>query len=334
MKAPRCWHGCQEARKQKKPRNRKTAQAVFLFSDYNVNPACNFLKRIIPLPLAAVLLLSISAILHTTWNLLLKQAGEKYLATWWAILLGSGLCLPFLFLTGLPARETWGLLLASVIVETAYYIVLAAAYREADFSLVYPLARGAAPLLIAIWSGFFLGEQLSRGGLAGLGMIIGGLFIIGASSVLSARKNGQAPHWHGIGLALLLAFLISIYSTIDGAAVKRTPAFPYATLVFFLSPALTSPLVLRRYGWKTIRSELNQHKVRLAAIGLLTVGAYLLALTAYSMSKVSYSGALREMSVVLGALAGWAFLGEKMGGLRVAGALTIFGGILLVALAG
>jgi drug/metabolite transporter (DMT)-like permease len=286
------------------------------------------------MPFAIVLLLCFSALLHTTWNLLLKQAGEKYIATWWGILLGASLFLPVLLWTGLPARETWGLLLLSVLAETAYYITLAAAYRDADFSLVYPLARGAAPFLIATWSVLFLREQLSPTGLAGLGLIVAGLLTVGGSSLLAAHGSGKAPHWRGIGLALLLAVLISVYSTLDGAAVKQTSALAYGTLVFLLPPALTLPVVLRRYGWTLMKTELRQHSARLVAIGVLMVGAYLLVLTAYSLARVSYSGAVREVSVVLGALAGWLFLGERLGWLRVAGALAIFSGILLIALGG
>jgi drug/metabolite transporter (DMT)-like permease len=284
------------------------------------------------MPLSALVLLFASAILHTTWNLLLKQAGEKYIATWWAVLIGSSLFLPFLFLTGLPARETWVLLAISVLVGTVYYITLSNAYSNADFSLVYPMARGATPALIAAWSVLFLGERLTLGGICGLVIVIGGLLFIGASAFY--KTEGRKPHQRGIALALLLAVLISIYSTIDGAAVKMTPAFSYAVLVFFLSPVLTLPVMFRRYGWMTLKKELLADRWRLIAIGLLTVGAYLLALWAYSIAKISYSGAIREVSVVLGAFAGWHFLNERLGGWRIAGAVIIFCGILIIALWG
>jgi drug/metabolite transporter (DMT)-like permease len=282
------------------------------------------------MPILAIALLFISAILHTTWNILLKQAGEKYIATWWAVLVGSAIFLPALFFTGLPLRETWGLLATSVLVETAYYITLSAAYRAADFSLVYPLARGTAPAFIALWALLFLGEKPSPGGSLGLGIIIIGLLIIGGS-VFAQVRSLKTPHLRGIGLALLLSLFISIYTVIDGAAVKRTPAFPYATLVFFLSPVLSTPLVLKNYGWQTLKTEWRNHYLRLSAIGILTVGAYLLALAAYSVAPVSYSGAVREVSVVLGAFAGWKFLGERLGGWRLAGAVIVFSGILVIA---
>ena len=280
----------------------------------------------------ALVLLFASAVLHTTWNLLLKQAGDKYIATWWGVLIGSALFLPFLFFTGLPAEQTWGLLLISVLVETAYYITLSRAYSEADFSLVYPLARGATPALIALWSVLFLGEKLTSGGIFGLIIIISGLLLVGGSSLF--QGGGQKFHPRGISFALLLAVLISIYSTVDGAAVKLTPAFSYAVLVFFLSPVLTAPLMFRRYGWPTLKKELLVDRWRLIAIGVLTVSAYLLALGAYAIAPVSYSGAIREVSVVLGAFAGWRFLGEQLGGWRLAGAVIIFAGIIVIALWG
>ena len=90
------------------------------------------------MPTSALILLFVSAVLHTTWNLLLKQTNEKYISTWWAVLAGSVVFLPVLFLTGLPARETWILLAVSVCVEVVYYALLSYAYQDSDFSLVYP----------------------------------------------------------------------------------------------------------------------------------------------------------------------------------------------------
>jgi drug/metabolite transporter (DMT)-like permease len=282
--------------------------------------------------LTAFALLFLAAVLHTVWNILLKQAHEKYIATWWAVLLGAAIFLPFLVLTGFPARETWPLLILSVLFETVYYVTLSTAYADSDFSLVYPMARGAAPALIAIWAVLFLGEKLTPLGLLGLTIIVSGLLVIGGSALFSQR--GRQLHKTGILRALFLALIISIYSTIDGAAVKRTSAFSYAVIVFFLYPVLTMPLMLKRYGWQSLKATWLSQRLRLVAIGLLTVSAYLLALAAYAIAPVSYSGAIREVSVVMGAFAGWKFLGERLGGWRVAGAVIIFGGIIIIALWG
>lgn len=283
------------------------------------------------MPPIAIALLFFSAILHTTWNLLLKQTDDKYIATWWAVLVGSLLFLPVLFFTGLPAKETWVLLVASVCIEVVYYALLSAAYTDSDFSLVYPLARGTAPAFIALWSVWFLGEALSPGGLVGLIIVVLGLLIVGGSGLFITPEK---PHLKGILLALTIALLISFYSAIDGAAVKQTSALPYAVLVFFLAPAFASPVVIKRYGWQRLTSVWKTNRNRLILIGLLTVCAYLLVLAAYSMAPISYSGAIREVSVVLGAFAGWRFLNEKLGGWRLFGSTVIFLGILVIAFLG
>jgi len=128
--------------------------------------------------------------------------------------------------------------------------------------------------------------------------------------------------------------LISIYSVLDGIAVKQTAALPYVVVLFICVPAFTSPLIFKLYGWKKLKDELSAHSLTLAAIGVLTIGAYSLALWAYSISPLGYAGSIREVSVVMAAYAGWQFLGEKFGGWRILGAVIIFAGIMAIALLG
>lgn len=113
-----------------------------------------------------------------------------------------------------------------------------------------------------------------------------------------------------------------------------TAAFPYATLIFFFAPVLMAPLVFQKYGWQTLKTEFMLDRWRIVGIGLLTVTAYLLALFAYALALISYAGAVREISVVIGAFAGWKLLGEKLGPARVIGAAVIFAGILVIAFYG
>lgn len=283
------------------------------------------------MPLSAIGLLLAAAVLHTTWNLLLKQAGEKYLATWWSAIIGFIVFTPAIYFWGFPSRSVWLILFISALFEIAYYVVLAEAYRDSDFSLVYPMGRGAAPALIAAWSAIFLGERFTSGGLVGIAVIILGLLIVGGSSVFQTHAR---PHLRGIILALLLALLISIYSTLDGIAVKQTAALPYVILLFLCVPLFTSPIIFRQYGWNKLKDELKAHPWQLSAIGILTIGAYSLALLAYSIAPLGYAGAVREVSVVMAAFAGWQFLNEKLGATRVIGAVVIFAGILVVAIFG
>ena len=105
-------------------------------------------------------------------------------------------------------------------------------------------------------------------------------------------------------------------------------------MIFFLLPIFSAPLIIRHYGWPMLKAEFGSHFLRLLAIGVLTVAAYSLALWAYSFALLGYAGAIREVSVVMGAFAGWQFLDEKMGGRRVVGAIVIFTGILVIAIFG
>jgi len=284
------------------------------------------------MPTPAIALLFLSASLHTLWNLLLKGTRNKFIASWWIVTIGAVMYLPGLFLIGMPPREIWHFALISAGLEAAYFLTLSLAYKNSDFSLVYPMARGTAPAFLLLWSLLFLHEKLTGLGLLGLLMIIGGLILSGASSLIQNRKN--IPNIKGIAAALGTALFISMYTFVDGSAVKRGPALAYGILMFTLVPIWLTPIVLRKYGWSQVVGEWKNQPVRFLMIGFLGVASYLIALYAYSFAPISYSGAIREVSVVLGALAGWYFLGEKMGPVRVIGALIIFSGILVIALLG
>jgi drug/metabolite transporter (DMT)-like permease len=284
------------------------------------------------MPTLAIALLFLSASLHTLWNLLLKGSRHKFIASWWIVTIGALMFMPGLFITGMPPQEIWLLALFSAGLEGAYFLTLSLAYKNSDFSLVYPMARGTAPAFLLLWSLLFLNERLTSWGLVGLALIISGLLLTGASSLIQNRKN--IPNIKGIAAALGTAFLISVYTFVDGNAVKRGPALPYGLLMFTLIPIWTTPMVLRRYGWPQMLGEWTAQPGRFLVTGFFSVLAYLIALYAYSIAPISYSGAIREVSVVLGALAGWFFLKERLGSVRVIGAIIIFAGILTIAIFG
>jgi len=283
--------------------------------------------------LSALLLLILAALMHTAWNLLLKNSENKYVILWWALLIGSVFCLPFLFLQKKVPLDMWPFIIASAFFEAIYYGLLAAAYQREDFSLVYPIARGGAPALLAIWAILFLGESITNAGKIGLGILICGLIIVGSSKLWAVRNKGSSSA-AGIGLACLVALIISIYSIIDGVAVQNNGALAYTVLVFIITSILAFPFVLKRYGWQMVISEGRLHWVQAALIGCLSLLAYMLVLITYSFIPVSYGGAIREISIVFGAFAGWLWLKENFGPVRVIGAGIIFTGILTIVILG
>jgi drug/metabolite transporter (DMT)-like permease len=284
------------------------------------------------MPILAIALLLASAVLHAFWNLLLKQSTEKYIAMGWQVIISGILSVFALFFTGLPPRSMWIFALVSMTLEAIYFVLLSFAYSDHDFSLVYPVARGAAPALVVLWSFLFLREIPSVGGFIGIATIICGLVIIGTTSFFQPQEG--KPKFKGIAIALSIALVISIYTLIDGFAVKHGPVLSYGLSMFMLVPVLTTPVIVHHYGRDHFIEAWRKQPARLVLVGVLGVIAYLFALFAYSLAPVNYSEAIREVSVVIGAFAGWQFLGEKLGKIRVLGAAVIFAGILLIAMYG
>jgi len=284
------------------------------------------------MPILAIFLLLAGAVLHTVWNVLLKGSEDKYITTWWMVFHGGIFSLFVLPFTGLPAREVWIFIFFSVLVEAAYFIALSYAYRDNELSLIYPIARGAAPAFLAIWSVLFLREKPTGGGMIGLLLIIIGLVVIGSGNFLKAKISNM--HMRGIAIAIFIALLISIYTVIDGTAVKRSSTLPYVFTVFSLVPIPLAPFVLKQYGWNRLKQTWYTQGLRIVLPAVFGVSAYLLALLAYKIAPLSYSGAVREVSVVFGAFAGWRFFGERMGSIRLVGSFVIFTGILMIALFG
>ena len=284
------------------------------------------------MPIFAIILLFFSASMHAMWNFLLKSSEEKYIAMGWQVILSGLFSTVLIFFTGLPPSSMWFFAVLSMILEAIYFILLCIAYSDHDFSLVYPIARGAAPALLVLWSAIFLREQLTVGGYIGLAFITGGMIVIGATTLL--QSNGEKPHLRGILTALSVALVISIYTFIDGTAVKSGPALPYGLSMFVMVPFVTTPYLTHRYGWSSFTRVWVKNYKYLLIGGVLGLVAYMLALFAYTFAPLSYSGAIREVSAVIGAFLGWRFLKEEMGGVRVVGSAIVFAGVMVIAVFG
>jgi drug/metabolite transporter (DMT)-like permease len=284
------------------------------------------------MPILAIALLLSSAILHALWNLLLKQSQEKYLAMGWQVIISSIFSIFAIFFVGLPPRSIWLFVFISMTLEAIYFGLLSFAYNDHDFSLIYPVARGTAPALVAVWTALFLREIPSVGGFIGIILVVCGLVIIGATSLF--QNHADRPQFRGIIIALSIALVISIYTLVDGFAVKHSPALQYGLSLFILVPVLTTPLIVRHYGLNHMVNAFRKQPGRLVLVGILGIVAYLFALVAYSIAPVNYSESIREVSVVIGAFAGWYFLGEKLGKIRILGAAVIFAGIVMIAIFG
>ncbi|HYX50921.1 MAG TPA: EamA family transporter, partial [Ktedonobacteraceae bacterium] len=267
------------------------------------------------MPLTALGLLLVAAMMHTTWNLLVKRAKEKQVFIWWSLIAGIFIFSPLLLSSSLSLISIWPFFMSSALVEAIYYITLIRAYENGDFSLVYPMARGAAPAFLLIWATFFLGERPQLFGLIGIALLVLGLVMVGGNTWWTLRKSTGLSK-SALLLALGVACCISVYTTIDGAAVHHVSPLPYTVLVIALTALFITPVVMKRYGKTAIADEWRANWISITLVGLFTLLAYILALKAYTMARVSYAGSVREISVVFAAFVGWRWLGESFGVLR------------------
>src|SRR5712691_7302744 len=222
---------------------------------------------------AALGLLLIAAVLHATWNLFIKRAKEKQIFTWWALIVGAVCFAPLLAMVSSFPIRIWPYVVASAAVEAVYFITLTRAYENGDFSLVYPMARGSAPAFLAIWAVIFLGERPRLYGVVGIALLVLGLIVVGGKAWWSLRKT-SALSTSALGLALAVAFCISVYSVIDGAAVHMVAPLPYTVLIIGLSAVFVSPVVLMRYGRQATVAEWRMNWLRIVLVGILSLLSY------------------------------------------------------------
>jgi uncharacterized membrane protein len=281
-----------------------------------------------------------AAILHVAWNVLLKTAGDPLRAAAIGLTSGAAIIVPGAAigwsLTGRPPIPAEAILLGTVsgVLEAAYFAFLAAAYRRGDLSVVYPIARGTAPLLaVAVGIGI-LGEQLGPAGFAGVAALLVGLLAL-QRPWRFLRSAGRADHDPAVAFALATGVMIAAYSAVDRVGVRLVEPWFYAGLIW-----LSGTSVLWIWVWVTGRLEPFAAAAapldgRRAAIGgWITMGAYLLILAAFTVAPLTAVAPLRESAIVLAS--GWGTLRLGEGADRGeairrigASALVVAGAILL-----
>jgi drug/metabolite transporter (DMT)-like permease len=271
--------------------------------------------------LAATLLALGSAGVHATWNLIIKTSDvDRRIATWGVFLAGGLLTVPVIAVVGAPGWVALPWLVLSGAVHMFYAEGLAAAYTHGDLSATYPVARGGGALLAAVGGVALLGDHLPIPSWIALAIIGAGL--------MSIRGRGGTA---GLGWAGFTAVCIATYTLVDSHGARESDSairYGLATIVAAASGVTTSSLVRGRAG--ALRAALPLEWRRWVVGGACTAVAYTLVLAAVRYAPVGYVTALRESSVVLGALAGWFVLHESMGRRRLASAGVILAGLVLL----
>jgi drug/metabolite transporter (DMT)-like permease len=274
---------------------------------------------------AAVLL---AAAAHAGWNATIKH-GLDPLVTTVLIAAGAGVvALAMLPFTGLPAAPARPWVIASVLVHLAYFAGLIEAYRSGDMSQVYPIARGTAPLLTAIVSTTWLGEQLGGVGWAGLLCLVAGVLM------LSMRASGDLARLdrRAVGFAFFTALTICAYSVIDGLGVRAAGDAPaYTAALFFGNGIIMALYGFVRRGPRLV-GDVSDLWLKGLAGGGLQLASYWVAIWAMTVAPIAVVAALRETSVLFGALIAVAVLKEPLRATRVLAALLIVVGLVMIRL--
>ena len=262
-----------------------------------------------------------AAVLHAVWNLLLARAPDTDAATAVALAVGVALfALPALALWEIDAGA-WPYIAASAALELGYVATLAGGLSRGDLSVVYPLARGSAPVLVLAVSAGVLGAATSAWQVAGVGLV--------AAGVLLVRGLRRPDDPLVVALALACGTCIAGYTIVDAHGLDHAAALPYLWVVVALTTAGYLPLVARARGRGALRAALRWEIV-VAAV--LFFGAYLLVLAALRLAEPGPVAAVRETSVVIATALGAVVLHERVTRARAAGALVVVAGIVAIAL--
>lgn len=269
---------------------------------------------------AALALALGAAVLHATWNLLLARARDVEAATALILVLSLAMYAPVAAITWDVERSVWPYVLASAAFELAYIVLLAAAYRRAELSVVYPVARGLAPVLVLGGAVIVLRSGTSAG--EALGVLLVGLGIL----LVRGLRN---PERRGLAFGAAIAACIASYTLIDSRGIEHADPFGYLELVMVVPSLAYLGAVVAVKGIEPVKRELGAATVIAAAA---SYGAYGLALFALKLATPASVAAVRETSIVIAVLLAGVVLRERVGLGRLAGAVLVAAGVAVLAL--
>jgi drug/metabolite transporter (DMT)-like permease len=277
----------------------------------------------LPMSLALAAAVLLSALLHALWNSFVKVGRDRLASIVVISATGGLLSAPVAAVVAWPAAASLPFLAASVLTHIVYYYCLVNAYRWGDLSRVYPLARGLAPPVVAVGAALVAGEWLHLREIAGIALVSCGI----ASLVIGPSGPG---HPRSLWFAVATGGMIAIYTILDGLGARRAgQALSYIAWmnVFESGTLLLAARVHRGSGiWSALRVDLPRTFV---AGSMATLG-YGIVIYAMSRTVMAHVSALRETSVVIAALIGTIVLGEPGAVARVAAAVVVAAGVIVM----
>ena len=263
-----------------------------------------------------------AAFLHAFWNTLLARARDAEAATAVALVVAEAAFAPVAALDWHVHAAVWPFVVASGLLELVYFALLAAAYRRVELSVVYPIARGGAPVIVLAIGVVVLGKSTSAEQVAGVLLVATGVVLV-RGGLLGAGARSAA-----FGLAI--AAIIAAYTLVDKHGITHAAPISYLELTMIPCGVVYPAAVLAAKGRARVRAEIGPATF---LAGLATFGAYALVLAALERAPAVSVAAVRETSVVFAALLAATVLKEKVGPMRLAGAVVVAAGVATLAFA-
>ena len=274
------------------------------------------------MPIEVTLAVLGAALAHATWNAMIKSSRNVLLDMTTVTLAGGAVAAPLLLFAPQPARESWPYLAASCVLHIGYYVAVVGAYRAGDLSHGYPIMRGVAPLIVSVCALAWLGEAPTPTVWAGVLLISGGVLSLGLAG-FHWRQSRVSTAW-----ALGNAVIIAAYTLVDAAGIRLSGSSAGYVLWLFVLDALPFPLMVLLLKKRQVLDYASRHWARGLLGGVLSAGAYGVALWAMTRAPVAAVAALRETSVIFAALIGAWLLKEGHIARRIAGAVTVAAGVV------
>ncbi len=274
------------------------------------------------LPLSVTLAVLAAAVTHATWNAIAHGIKDQTLAFALIGVGGTAVSVPLVLVAAMPRSASWPYLLASVAIHVFYNLLLMQCYRLGEFSQVYPLARGVSPLVVTILAAVFVHEHLAFLQIAGVIIVSAGLAFL----VFSGRKPGRGAFLAAVGTGLTIA----AYTTVDGVGV-RLSASPVGYIGWLIMlESLCVPLFALIRRREVLLKQPRRILLSGLAAGALSVLAYGLVLWAQTRGALAPIAALRETSVIFGAIIGTVIFREPFGRTRITATVLVVAGIVLL----
>jgi len=267
-----------------------------------------------------------AALLHAGWNAIVKTGLSKQTSMFLLSVGHAGIGLLVALTHPIPAPEVWPWLVASGVIHMAYQLFLAYAYEQGDLSRVYPIARGAAPLIVLVASLAFLSDPLGRWDFIGILVLGLGIALMARGVFRSGESRRMLPFAFGAACAT------AGYTLADGlgARVSGQP-LAYVGWLMILSAAFFTPVVIALKGRAVLRADARGWGLGMIAAAA-SFAAYAIAVWAMTKAPIALVGALRETSILFAVLIGWLFLNDPMDRSKLVAAVLIVAGVALTRL--